>query len=410
MITGCSDSNINSSSVQDNNNQYQINSVTNKFAKAVESEEIIIDENYYKHFPDSNLSSSIDQLSSGIIPENITLATPSQYQSQSFFSFLNHKATIEMYENYGTPEKFFVTGRVFEKKSITPDSVGDSKFTNFIRTIKFLTPDPISNVDVNVSVNGVAKTGKTDRKGFFKVEFDNTNFKLGVNDVLAKLSGTKYKYDVAQDSVIIDDAKTEKIGVISDFDDTAKYTGVGHLIKMIKGILIGNYKTDKQVEGVSDLYNGILNGQQSVGNSVFYVTGGPVLLYQRVKNFLRENHFPNGSIDMKKSGSTVDPNPSDTLNYKISKIRLIIKAFPNKKFICFGDTTQVDSQVYLTVKKEFPNNIIGIYINNVNQAESSDPKYQGVILTKSAIESAQDLLQKGIIDQATVDKVTADVK
>lgn len=413
---------LTASSCGTNNNQLDLdtqmtqlnnNSVQAQFANLSEKEdeEVYIDEEYYKSFPDHELSSQISEIERGSVPEQVKTSSVDEVKAQSFLSIFNRKATIDIYDSFGTPEKFTVIGRVYKKKNIKPELTSDSKLKNVIRNIKYFTPDGIESIDVNVIAGGLSRIARTDNKGFFRAEFSNTTLPVGVSPLSAKLVANKYKYETPKEEIVIDKINSTKIGIISDIDDTVKYTGVDNKLNMIKKILVGNYKTDKQIPGVSALYKGILSETQSsdVG-SVHYVTGSPSTLYSRIQNFLKLNNFPQGSLAMKSKGSLVAPTPSDTYNYKLSRIRPIMNAYPNKKFIMFGDTTQKDADVYLKIKQEFPQNVIGIYINNATKANPNDPKYSGTLVTDSAIDAAQDLLKKGIITQDSVNKVIAEVK
>lgn len=409
-LAGC-DTNITQIEPDQQVTGFQANSVQAQFANSSESDEVLIDEEYYKSFPDKELSHHITEIESGKIPEQVTTAPVDQVKAQSFLSIFNKKATIDIYDSYGTPQKFTVLGRVYSKKSISPELTSDSRLKNVFRNIKYFTPDGIENIDVNVIAGGMSKISKTDNKGYFKVEFNNTSLQPGVSNLSAKLVANKYKYETPKEEIVIDRLDSSKIGIISDIDDTVKYTGADKTLSMIKKILIGNYKTDKAIPGVSALYKGILANQQSTGfDCLHYVTGSPTTIYSRIQNFLKLNGFPQGSMAMKSSGSRLEPTASDTFTYKVAKIIPIINAYPNKKFVLFGDTTQKDTEVYLKIKQQFPNNIVGIYINNATKANPADPKYKGVLVTDSAIDAAEDLLKKGLIDQAAVDRVISEVK
>src|SRR5687768_13498394 len=75
-----------------NNNMFQASAITAEFAQDIESEEIMIDEEYYKQFPDPVLGNNvINQIQSGVIPEyQPEPVSPSkEVQSQSFLSIFN---------------------------------------------------------------------------------------------------------------------------------------------------------------------------------------------------------------------------------------------------------------------------------------------------------------------------------
>lgn len=392
----------------------QISAASVNAANSIEPEnqEILIDDEYYKSFPDPELGNQIyNSLITGNFPNELKVKEEDSIKSQSFFSIFNKKAYINIYDSFGNEKSFYVTGRLFKKKSIKPTNTSDSLLTNIVRNIKYFTPDAISNTDVTVSVGSFSQVAKTDSKGYFKAYFTGAALPLGIVEVTARLNNNKYKFDIPKEEIVFDSTSSNEIGIISDVDDTIKITGVDSKLKMIKHAFTGNYKTDKPILGSATLYKGILNDYKSEGaNTVHYVTGSPSHLYDRIQDFMKLNGFPQGSIDLKKLGSRVDPTPSTTLEYKLSRMRPILQSFPNKKFVMFGDTTQQDTEVYAKLKKEFPNSVVAIYINNVTKQDPSNPRFKDVMLTNSSIDAAVDLSKKGIISDETLNKVITEVK
>jgi phosphatidate phosphatase APP1 len=396
------------------NQELSVSTLSTKAINSIEPEnqEILIDEEYYKSFPDPELGNQIYQsLITGNFNNEFKVKESDAIKTQSFFSIFNKKAYINIYDSFGNEKNFYVTGRVFKKKSIKPVNVNDSLLTNIIRNIKYFTPDPIENTDVTVSLGGLSQTAKTDNRGYFKAYFTGVSLPLGIHNVTAKLNSNKYKFDIPKGELIFDKTSSNEIGIVSDIDDTIKVTGVDSKLKMIKHVFTGNFKTDKPIPGMATLYRGILNDNKADGaDAVHYVTGSPSHLYDRIQDFMNLNGFPQGSIELRKFGSRVDPSPSTTLEYKLSKIRPILNSFPNKKFIMFGDTTQQDTEVYSQLKREFPNNVIAIYINNVTKQDPSNPRFKDVILTNSTKDAAKDLFDKGLISQDTLNKVISEVR
>lgn len=388
-----------------------INSVSNAFSEEIEFDDLIIDSDYYKYAPDTVLANQfISSIQAGVLPTQEYKPATDQVKAESILSVFNKKALIDIYQPYGTTEGVKVVGKVYKKRSVTPENVKDSKFTNIIRSIKYFVADPISDVQVNVNVNGNTVLVKTDKKGYFTTAINTTSIKSGVNTIKANLATTKYKADELIQSFVADNSKSENLSIISDIDDTVKYTGVNNKIQMVKNILLGNSKTDKPYTGVSSLYKGIINGPKSNGTQcMHYVSGSPTQLYKRIKDFFTYQKFPEGSIDLKYSDSKIEAKTTDMFEYKTNRIRNIIKTYPNKKFVLFGDTTQKDTEVYVEMEKEFPDRVLGIYINNVNKFDQADERFKDVKLTSNALDAARDLLDKGLISQETVDKVSNEV-
>lgn len=416
VLAGCG-TRLNSSdflSVGDAQFQANSNSTASQFVNLLESGDIIIDDEYYSKFPDAYLANQvIPQIQKGIVPQYPEKNIQSNAVEAQFFSLFNKKAVIDIYDSYGNEKEARITGRVYKKKKVSAPNTSDSKWKNLFRNIKFFTPDPISNLQLNIVVNGVSRTVTTDSKGFFEAVFNGAGFQPGIHKVTANILSSKYQYDKPSEQLLIDSSTSDKISIVSDIDDTVKYTGVDKKLDMVKKVFLGNYKTDKAIPGVAALYSSLISGSQGSANGccVHYLTGSPIHLNSRIDQFLELNRFPEGSLNTKVtvlfySGS----EKQDQMNYKVSKIRPIVRLFPNRKFIFFGDTTQVDTEAYVTIKKEFPQNVAGIYINDVGNINPNDPRFKDVMLTKSAVQAAEDLHSKGLLDEAGLRRVIAEVK
>jgi len=411
ILTGCR-TNINASTLVNSSQQEKgsvlIQSFVSSVDKSQNEQEIVLDEDYYNYNPDAVMANQLDTVqTSGVVPEYpADVAAQNTVKTQSFFSLFSKKVTIDVYDSFGTPKKFSISGRVYKKENVDNVNTGDSALTNLFRHLKYFTPNPVKDIQIKVTVNGISKVATTSSKGFFTATFDNTDIKDGINSVVADLVVKKYDYTEPKEEVIIDDENSEKIGIISDIDDTIQDSSITHKLQMIKKILLGNYKTSVAIAGTASLYNGLL--QQSNGGTMHYVTGSPVNLYSKLENFTKLNGFPDGSMDMKIIGTNYGSN--SLLDYKLSKIRALIKAYPSKKFLCFGDSGQQDPEIYAQIKKEYPKNILGIYINNVTKESKTSSRYKDELLTNSTMESAKDLFDKGLISQDFVNKVNSEVK
>jgi phosphatidate phosphatase APP1 len=50
---------------------------------------------------------------------------------------------------------------------------------------------------------------------------------------------------------------------------------------------------------------------------------------------------------------------------KLLRVMRIIDAFPNQKFVFFGDNSQQDPAIYKTIAEKYSLNIAAVYIRNV---------------------------------------------
>lgn len=50
---------------------------------------------------------------------------------------------------------------------------------------------------------------------------------------------------------------------------------------------------------------------------------------------------------------------------KLLRVMRILDAFPNQKFVFFGDNSQHDPEIYSTIVEKYPKNIEAVYIRNI---------------------------------------------
>jgi phosphatidate phosphatase APP1 len=85
--------------------------------------------------------------------------------------------------------------------------------------------------------------------------------------------------------------------------------------------------------------------------------------------FFKTYNFPPGSAHLKfydgliKSAVQQRENPMAS---KFMYIRELLKDFPQRKFILIGDTGELDPEIYTTIAKEHPNQILRIFIRDVS--------------------------------------------
>jgi phosphatidate phosphatase APP1 len=161
----------------------------------------------------------------------------------------------------------------------------------------------------------------------------------------------------------------EGISVISDIDDTIKITEVpaGKRI-ILRNTFLGDYKPTKHMP---ELY-------REFGDGVMfhYVSGSPWQLYKLLGEFVKGS-FPEGAFHMKNVRKNLfDPESwhdsfefakgsEATLGQKVEQIGRILKSFPRRKFILFGDSGEKDPEVFRKIKREFGEQVSKIYIRDV---------------------------------------------
>lgn len=52
----------------------------------------------------------------------------------------------------------------------------------------------------------------------------------------------------------------------------------------------------------------------------------------------------------------------------------ILDAFPNQKFVFFGDNSQQDPEIYSSIVEKYPKNIEAVYIRNIRPEKEAETK------------------------------------
>jgi phosphatidate phosphatase APP1 len=95
-----------------------------------------------------------------------------------------------------------------------------------------------------------------------------------------------------------------------------------------------------------------------------YVSASPWQLYPALRCFLEKYKFPLGTMNLRKFAWNLQFfNSADT--YKIETISEIIDAYPLRKYICVGDSGELDPEIYSKLYQKYPQSIVHIFIRDV---------------------------------------------
>lgn len=313
---------------------------------------------------------------------------------------------IDVYDGYGTSERIQVKGRLYYDRRFDLVDENDSRFRNLVNTSKRFLINEAEQVLVKVQLRDHSLEVRSDKHGEFKAVFENIgSIPYGVHSITVRLSENNpanLHADMGVGNFILHDVESDRIGIISDIDDTILMTETRSKVRLLKNVFLKNHFTQGAVEGMSDIYRSIHYGPEGDGyDATHYVSSSPRHLYSRINSFLDHRRFPSGSIDLKNVGLR---RGGDSLfeheKYKMKRIRSILDTYPRRRFVCFGDSGEHDPDIYRKISKLYPGQIIAMYIHNVTQADPFDPRYEGQILFTSIDKVRRDLKQRGLIYSA----------
>ncbi|PIQ24311.1 hypothetical protein COW36_23950 [bacterium (Candidatus Blackallbacteria) CG17_big_fil_post_rev_8_21_14_2_50_48_46] len=310
---------------------------------------------------------------------------------------------IDVYDGYGTTAKLTVSGRLFSDRRLDAVEEKDSRLKNLVKTSRRFVLNEAEQVWLTVSLGSEIREVLTNDEGFFEVNFEHIeDLPLGLHAAKVSLSARnikRYQAQPSQGKFILHNPDSNRLGIISDVDDTILQTNATSKMRMLKTIFLSNYKTQLPVAGMSDLFRAIHHGPEGDGyDATHYVSSSPDNLYSRINLFLDYRNFPEGSIDLKNVGLGKDNDSLfDHEIYKTGKIRRILETYPQRRFILFGDSGERDPEIYRQIAQEFPQQIVAVYIHNVTEEDPFSSRFQGQMLFTEPDKVKKDLLSRGLI-------------
>jgi phosphatidate phosphatase APP1 len=161
------------------------------------------------------------------------------------------------------------------------------------------------------------------------------------------------------------------ISVVSDIDDTIK---ISEVLDRKKLLLNTFAKPFLAVPGTAERYREIA---KQPGSAFHYVSGSPHHLYPALQQFLRDANFPDGTLHLRDMNWRQELFRRDDASklHKLAVIRQLMRDFPKRSFIFFGDSGEHDPEIYGQLAREFPEQVKEIHIRNVTDQSQKNPRY-----------------------------------
>ncbi|MDH5217217.1 MAG: DUF2183 domain-containing protein, partial [Gammaproteobacteria bacterium] len=235
---------------------------------------------------------------------------------------------------YGNDREWFIEGRIIEERNDTEAKLSDNWLQNLWRKARQLSNDEEKDTSIGILA----------QERFFSLETDDEGFFNTVIKPLAPVSAGWYEIKSSFNDatkplcqLLVPD-KNNKIGIISDFDDTVIVSNITSKPKAIFNALTLNFKQRELVTGTPERFRGILKENLVPEQALlFFVTGSHKQMQRGLEDFLEYHNFPSHTTIAKKiSGQNPDP-VLDQYQYKLEKITHILKLYPEVTFTLFGD-------------------------------------------------------------------------
>ncbi|MEJ5961120.1 App1 family protein [Pedobacter immunditicola] len=324
---------------------------------------------------------------------------------------MNKSVSVKVYHGYGHRHDLVVYGHVFKYKARANQVFSNNLLVNIVHLFKLfvLKPFPFTRVRLSFLDDVVEQT--TEYDGFFKFEWVagqkvNAGWHpvkveaLGEgDDVIAESTGEIYVPHITQ------------YAFISDVDDTIMISHSATIWRRLRELFIKNPRTRKTFADAQQHYELLANAQTEPGqpNPFFYVSSSEWNLYDYLVETFRYNELPEGAflLNQIKQWKNLFKTGKTGHEGKLLRVMRILHAFPNQKFVFFGDNSQQDPHIYTTIAHKYPQNIKAIYIRQVVHKkeaatrallEEAEAKGIKTCLFKSSKEAIEHSKQIGLLE------------
>lgn len=316
---------------------------------------------------------------------------------------------IRLFRSYGHEKLVHISGRIVRPEEQPPVSADDSKWTNFWRNLQELSVNEVTGVKVRFSLNGHTLTLTSNDEGMLLLSTAAFGVLApGEHELKAELlAGQAYSASPATTTITIHSQADTSPSLVSDIDDTLVKTQVSDKLQAMKNFLLDNSLSSDLIPGTAELYQALeKNFDGKVDGDIFYLSGSPLNFADRIYQLLDTHAYPTGAVTLKKWGfEPGDDNPIQQNGYKQKALRKLLLTYPNKPFYFFGDSGELDPEIYSEIAAEFPKQVKAIFINNVTGEQPDQERFQGVHLTRHTVDAAQILLAEGLLSAADVSRV-----
>ena len=226
---------------------------------------------------------------------------------------------------------------------------------NLVKVIKSYFISVYANKDISMISHGKTIKATTDTHGSFQIiaEFQHIGalkiYTEGQNKSLKQLQS--YPTTFRETNSAFD--------VISDIDDTIIVSYTADLLKRIATLAFKTPHKRKVIEFTQKMFTEF----KKQDARIFYVSKSESNLFGMLTAFIELNNLPKGALFLTPYLKLFQLlNPKKEVNFKIDRIRFLIKNTGDKKYVLFGDDSQRDIEIYTAIAIDFPQRILKIYI------------------------------------------------
>jgi phosphatidate phosphatase APP1 len=306
---------------------------------------------------------------------------------------------VMVYRGYGTPQRFYLKGRVLEDKNIPEAGENDRLWENILNMYRRMDSTEVPHARLAVSYQGQQQEVQANEEGFFEAWIEppepapaNRLWHPVEVTLIEPLSDQQREPPMTVCEVLVPPPEARFV-VISDIDDTVLRTDATHLLQMARNVFLGNARTRLPFPGVAALYRALFAGVSGKEmNPLLYLSSSPWNLYDLLAQFFNLQGIPIGPLlFLRDWGVTRDELlPIHHREHKLGVIRQMLRFYHHLPFVLIGDSGQEDPEIYSEVVRENPERILAVYIRNVSRNLKRPEAVQA--LAKEVVEAGSTLV------------------
>jgi phosphatidate phosphatase APP1 len=179
--------------------------------------------------------------------------------------------------------------------------------------------------------------------------------------------------------------------VISDIDDTILISYSSRLLKRLRVLFTRQPHSRKTFADIVHYFTLLSKSHTTpdLPNPFFYVSSSEWNLYDDLTEFFSHNQLPEGVLLLNKIKRLQELGASGQTQHhnKLVRIERIMRMFPKQRFVLYGDNSQQDPAIYVSIAKQFPQNVVAIYIRSVQAKKKVATKRVLAELADTAIHT-----------------------
>ena len=286
------------------------------------------------------------------------------------------KIKIVPYRGYGTPQRFYLKGRVLEDKNIPEGEENDRLWENILNMYKRMESDEVPHARLAVRFQDQQQEVQADEEGMFEAWITPSQpltagrlWEKVEIELLEPLSSEQHEPVRAVAEILVPPPEARFV-VISDIDDTVLRSDATRLLHMARNVFLGNAHTRLSFPGVAALYRALFAGASgNEMNPLLYISSSPWNLYDLLSQFFNLQGIPVGPVLFLRNWG-ISPEellPLHHRAHKLGVIRKMLAFYHHLPFVLIGDSGQEDPEIYAEVVRENPERILAVYIRNVSR-------------------------------------------